>query len=195
MLLFCVASNTDWKYTAIPGEIVTTIVVRGPHRARRRRASRTHGPRAGRVAHDAAGLMTVESRCWPNLAVRPDARRRAVVGAQAGRLGSSRSRLIRARRMRRTAPMRSSHAPSTSSSGRLPLRQRSAFTTLNGQFSVGMGASSPRRRNFREFGLCILRPLWKMAGGLASVPRIHPAGAGRNRPAPRRPFRTNGEQS
>ena len=32
MLLFCVASNTDWKHTAIPGEIVTTIVVRGPDR-------------------------------------------------------------------------------------------------------------------------------------------------------------------
>jgi hypothetical protein len=29
MLLFCVASNTDWKHTAIPGEIVTTMVVKG----------------------------------------------------------------------------------------------------------------------------------------------------------------------
>ena len=29
MLLFCVASNTDWKHTAIPGEIVTTMVAKG----------------------------------------------------------------------------------------------------------------------------------------------------------------------
>jgi hypothetical protein len=29
MLLFCVASNTDWKHSAIPGEIVTTMVVKG----------------------------------------------------------------------------------------------------------------------------------------------------------------------
>jgi len=29
MLLFGVASNTDWKHPAIPGEIVTTIVVKG----------------------------------------------------------------------------------------------------------------------------------------------------------------------
>ena len=29
MLLFCVASNTDWKHPAIPGEIVTTMVVKG----------------------------------------------------------------------------------------------------------------------------------------------------------------------
>jgi hypothetical protein len=27
--LFCVASNTDWKHSAIPGEIVTTMVVKG----------------------------------------------------------------------------------------------------------------------------------------------------------------------
>jgi hypothetical protein len=29
MLLFCVASNTDWKRPAIPGAIVTTVVVKG----------------------------------------------------------------------------------------------------------------------------------------------------------------------
>jgi hypothetical protein len=29
VLLFCVASTTDWKHTAIPGEIVTTMVVKG----------------------------------------------------------------------------------------------------------------------------------------------------------------------
>jgi hypothetical protein len=29
MLLFCVASNTDWKHPAITGEIVTTMVVKG----------------------------------------------------------------------------------------------------------------------------------------------------------------------
>src|SRR5580693_3218224 len=29
MLLFCVASNTDWQHTTIPGEIVTTMVVKG----------------------------------------------------------------------------------------------------------------------------------------------------------------------
>ena len=29
LLLFCVASNTDWKHPAIPGEIVTTMVVKG----------------------------------------------------------------------------------------------------------------------------------------------------------------------
>src|SRR6516164_2398977 len=29
MLLFCVASNTDWKHPAIPGEIVPTMVVKG----------------------------------------------------------------------------------------------------------------------------------------------------------------------
>ena len=29
MLLFCDASNTDWKHPAIPGEIVTTMVVKG----------------------------------------------------------------------------------------------------------------------------------------------------------------------
>jgi hypothetical protein len=29
MLLFCVASNTDWKHSAIPSEIVTTMVVKG----------------------------------------------------------------------------------------------------------------------------------------------------------------------
>ena len=29
MLLFCVASNTDWKHPAIPGEIVATMVVKG----------------------------------------------------------------------------------------------------------------------------------------------------------------------
>jgi hypothetical protein len=29
VLLFCVASSTDWKHTAIPGEIVTTMVVKG----------------------------------------------------------------------------------------------------------------------------------------------------------------------
>jgi hypothetical protein len=28
MLSFCVASNTDWKHPAIPGEIVTTMVVK-----------------------------------------------------------------------------------------------------------------------------------------------------------------------
>ena len=28
-MLFCVASNTDWKHPAIPGEIVTTMVVKG----------------------------------------------------------------------------------------------------------------------------------------------------------------------
>ena len=29
LLLFCVASTADWKHTAIPGEIVTTMVVKG----------------------------------------------------------------------------------------------------------------------------------------------------------------------
>jgi predicted transcriptional regulator len=29
LLLFCVASNTDWKHTTILGEIVTTLVVKG----------------------------------------------------------------------------------------------------------------------------------------------------------------------
>jgi predicted Zn finger-like uncharacterized protein len=29
MLLFCVASNTDWKHPAIPSEIVNTMVVKG----------------------------------------------------------------------------------------------------------------------------------------------------------------------
>ena len=29
MLLFCVASNTDWKHPALPSEIVTTMVVKG----------------------------------------------------------------------------------------------------------------------------------------------------------------------
>jgi hypothetical protein len=29
MLLFCVASNTDWKHPAIPAEIVTTMVIKG----------------------------------------------------------------------------------------------------------------------------------------------------------------------
>ena len=29
MLLFCAASNTDWKHPAIPAEIVTTMVVKG----------------------------------------------------------------------------------------------------------------------------------------------------------------------
>jgi hypothetical protein len=29
ILLFCVASNTDWKHAAIPAEIVTTMVVKG----------------------------------------------------------------------------------------------------------------------------------------------------------------------
>jgi hypothetical protein len=29
MLLFCIASNTDWRHPAIPGEIVTTMVVKG----------------------------------------------------------------------------------------------------------------------------------------------------------------------
>jgi hypothetical protein len=29
LLLFCVASSTDWKRTGIPGEIVTTMVVKG----------------------------------------------------------------------------------------------------------------------------------------------------------------------
>jgi hypothetical protein len=28
MLLFGVASNTDWKHPAIPGEVVTTMVVK-----------------------------------------------------------------------------------------------------------------------------------------------------------------------
>jgi hypothetical protein len=29
LLLFCVASSTDWQRTGIPGEIVTTMVVKG----------------------------------------------------------------------------------------------------------------------------------------------------------------------
>ena len=29
ILLFCVASATDWQRTGIPGEIVTTMVVKG----------------------------------------------------------------------------------------------------------------------------------------------------------------------
>jgi hypothetical protein len=29
MLLFCIASNTDWKHPAFPGEIVTTMVIKG----------------------------------------------------------------------------------------------------------------------------------------------------------------------
>jgi hypothetical protein len=44
MLLFCVASNTDWKHPAIPGEIVTTMVVKGL------------------IDRDAAGVLTLTDR-------------------------------------------------------------------------------------------------------------------------------------
>jgi hypothetical protein len=29
MLLFCVANNTNWRHPATPGEIITTMVVKG----------------------------------------------------------------------------------------------------------------------------------------------------------------------
>ena len=44
MLLFCVASNTDWKHPAIPGEIVTTMMVKGL------------------IDRDAAGVLTLADR-------------------------------------------------------------------------------------------------------------------------------------
>jgi hypothetical protein len=59
MLLFCVASNTDWKHTAIPGEIVTTMVVKGL------------------VERDTGGHLALTDRGRAVLrAMLPDARRR-----------------------------------------------------------------------------------------------------------------------
>jgi hypothetical protein len=43
MLLFCVASNTDWKDPAILGEIVTTMVVTAASKSRRTNRNRRRG--------------------------------------------------------------------------------------------------------------------------------------------------------
>ena len=51
MLLFCVASNTDRKRPAIPGEIVTTMVVKGL------------------IDRDTAGALTLTDRGRPVLQV------------------------------------------------------------------------------------------------------------------------------
>jgi hypothetical protein len=59
MLLFCVASNTDWKHTAIPGEIATTMVVKGLIERDTGGHLAPHRPRARRVSGDAAGPVTV----------------------------------------------------------------------------------------------------------------------------------------
>jgi hypothetical protein len=44
MLLFCVASNTNWTHPAIPSEIVTTMVVKGL------------------IDHDAGGALSLTDR-------------------------------------------------------------------------------------------------------------------------------------
>ena len=51
MLLFCVGSNTDWKHPAIPGEIVTTTVVKSL------------------IDRDTAGALTLTDRGRPVLQV------------------------------------------------------------------------------------------------------------------------------
>jgi hypothetical protein len=55
LLLFCVASNTDWKHPVIPGEIVTTMVVKGLIDRDTAGALTLTESRARRAAGNAAG--------------------------------------------------------------------------------------------------------------------------------------------
>jgi hypothetical protein len=82
MLLFCVASGTDWKHPAIPGEIVTTTVVKGLIDRDGWRSTLPHRSRARRAPGNAAGAVMPS----PRSAVRQIARNeRAHIISSAGR--------------------------------------------------------------------------------------------------------------